>query len=398
MECKKIPWSNNWWIENGKAWFCAGETSTLLCTDMKSGKCEFVAQIPDCDKIRFNKYPYCIKYKDCVFCLPYLGKSMWCYNVVDGGWEEIQIANESYLTFFPISYQQDASSVWLLEEETGKFFEVNLKNRMLKTCLHASRDYGGEYVLVQDKLYCTCGYEIYCIDVLNGKCERYEVPNVKDEIYTICYDGVNFWLGGCYKEIYIWNQKEGTIKTITEFPEQFGFYHFKRGTAPYLDCDSIFNPEYTLFSPSLSVGKYIWYISCRSNGIIYVDKSSYKVFYLDIEDEQETRDSIDENLLGYKFQLEYVRENRYIGLYSLKNHWIFEIDTVDLCVKRRNYELDSQAVLYMAEASGYCCGQYIFSEGRERDRIVFNTMTKTNSKKGATLLHSVGKQIYRTLE
>lgn len=30
---------------------------------------------------------------------------------------------------------------------------------------------------------------------------------------------------------------------------------------------------------------------------------------------------------------QYIQENRYIGVYSLKNRIVFEIDTVELCIK-----------------------------------------------------------------
>lgn len=397
MQYKKMFWSNNWWIENDKAWFCTGETGTVLCADMKSETCEFVTQIPKSEENWFGKYPYCIKYKNIIFCLPNSGKNVWCYNLENEVWEEIEIVHESYLTFFPNSYKQDGRNVYLLEETTGKIFEINLEKKELGRCFYAPREFGGEYVLVEDELYSTCGYMIYCTNISDGNFEKYQMTGVKDEIYSICFDGVNFWLGSCYKEVYVWNRKEGVIRTITEFPEQFGFYLFNREEGPYYDCDSVLNPEYTLFLPVLSLGKYIWCISCRSNGIIYIDKSNYKTFYLEVEDEQETRESIEKNILGYKFQFEYIREDRYIGVYSVKNQWIFEIDTVDLCVRKKQYVLSDQLILRIAKEEGYYNGQYVFRENWNRDNVLFTTMVQIDRAEKKKAGQSVGERIYQTL-
>ena len=99
----------------------------------------------------------------------------------------------------------------------------------------------------------------------------------------------------------------------------------------YIDTKS------ALFEFSIAIGKYVWFIPDRSNDIIFIDKETYKVFMLELEEEQETKESIDNHLMDFKFLLQYIRENRYIGIYSLKNRIVFEIDTIDLCVKRTDY-------------------------------------------------------------
>ncbi len=404
MQDKIVPWSSNWWLENDKAWFCSGETGTIFCADMNSGKCEIVAQIPEEGSERFYRYSYCIKYKNNIFCLPYLGKRIWFYDIKNRVWGKIEIKNESYLMFFPASYKQDDRQIWLLEDKTGRLFGVNLVRREVEKEYYIPRNnafadaYVGEYVRVGNELYCVLGDRIYRADISSTDIINYRISDVKKELYTICFDGNNFWLSGCSKEIYIWNEEQGHIKTITEFPEQFGFYHFKENEIPFLDCDSFFNTEYSLFLTSLSMGKYMWYITCRSNGIIYIDKRNYKVFYLEINDEKETQESIKTNFLGYKFQFLYVRENRYIGIYSVKNQWIFEIDTVDLCVRKKDYGLDDQSILYLAKFTGYGSGQCIFREGRKRDGIVFSTMIGANGEKKEKTFQNVGERIYYTLK
>ena len=61
-----FPWSDNWWIEGDRAWFCGGEINALFCVDMNNGQCELVARIPECAIVDFRLNSYCMKYKDII--------------------------------------------------------------------------------------------------------------------------------------------------------------------------------------------------------------------------------------------------------------------------------------------------------------------------------------------
>ena len=62
MQNLLIPWSDNWWIEKGKAWFCAGEIGALFCVNMSNQQCECVGWIPGCSVIQYRQYSNCIKH------------------------------------------------------------------------------------------------------------------------------------------------------------------------------------------------------------------------------------------------------------------------------------------------------------------------------------------------
>ena len=101
--------------------------------------------------------------------------------------------------------------------------------------------------------------------------------------------------------------------------------------------------ETPLFLYSVMAYEYIWFIPFQTNEIIYVSKNTYEISIFPLEMEEQTEENIKEQLLGHKYLLEYVRENRYIGLFSLKNKWVFEIDAKNLTYKRMNYKLDGDS-------------------------------------------------------
>lgn len=395
----KLPWSDNWWIEGNRAWFCAGEISALFCVDLNSGKCDLVEWIPECNRMDFRLYSYCIKRDDIIFCIPNMGKDVWYFDIKEMNWGKIEVEHESQFVMCISAYSKQDNRIWLLEDEKGKIFEVDCTMKKVENKYQLPVDANkssNEYILVGDKLYFVSGYKVYCI---NGNALRtYEITGVKTELCTICYDGCNFWLSGYCKDIYVWNPDQGIINVITEFPKYFGFYHFRRHEIPVVDCDSLFCDDFAFYISSIPLGKYIWYIPFRSNEIVYIDKETFEVHLLEIEDEQETSESIDRHIIAHKYLVQYVHENRYIGIYSLKNGWIFEIDTVELCVRKKDYKLSGNAFLSLAQIDRSYYAKEIFREKREKDRILFSALVDANSSNQNDELQNIGGLIYRTLD
>ena len=59
--CSSFFWSDNWHIENGKAWFVDGERNVLFCLNLEKKECEYIKEIPDSDKNTFRLNPKCMK-------------------------------------------------------------------------------------------------------------------------------------------------------------------------------------------------------------------------------------------------------------------------------------------------------------------------------------------------
>lgn len=393
-----FPWSDNWWIEEDKAWFCAN-MGALFCVDMLSGQCEIVAWIPECDANSFRLYSYCIKSDDIVFCIAKLAHSIWCYDIKKEAWKKIEVCNANELIMCMHTHKGKNDKIWLLEDRIGTVFQLDLKRQAVVPeyqCARSKNMDFYEYTIVEDSIYNVSERKIFCLN--KRAISVYEIEEAKAGLCTICYDGQNFWMSGFCKEIYIWNPKQGMIKVITEFPEQFGYYHFVKDEIPVVDSNSFHSIDFPFFINSIPMNRYIWFIPFCSDEIVYIDKENYEVHLLEIEEERETKESIQNHIMPHKYLVQYIREDRYIGLYSLRNALIFEIDTIELCVIKRNYKLTGTTMLSILETTEGYHSKKVLKEGRKMDDLYFSEVLKTKNSRIGNKVDSFGEMIYHFIE
>ena len=398
MKKLMYPWSDNWWIEDNKAWFCGGQIGALFCVDMKTQQCEFVARIPECKFENFRLYSYCIKYMNKVFCLPSIEDNIWIYDIEENTWEKVEMGNSNQVETCLFSQERIRDRVYLYSITGEELYEINLEKKETKRVWNFLQCWDfPKYEQVNEGLYCIKNKEVTYFNISGDSKDPivYKVSDIQTDFTTICYDGTNFWLSGYCKEIYVWNPEKGLIKRITEFPPKFGFYSFKKGEIPKLDCESFMNKECSLFKESIALGKYIWFIPYRSNCLIYVDKETYEVFLLELENEYETKDSIENHFMDHKFLLVYIYENRYVGLYSLKNRCYFEIDTMKLCIRYPDYRLSEEST--RAVVKNLVDNKTMFRESKKWDREKYSLLLEAGYKNEASDHLYIGKMIYNSI-
>ncbi len=397
----QIPLSDNWWIEDGKAWFCSEELCALFCMDLHSQTCEFVSQIPGCNIWSYGFYTYCIKYENMVFCIPKLGENIWIYNLESELWEKMKMANGCQMLFCARTYRKNDSMIWLLNS-SGNVFEVNLKKRAAQNVyniLTCKNQLIGEYVRVGDRLYCVSGKCVYCIDVRNYSTITYEMPDVKMGLLTICYDGIDFWLSSLSNEIYVWNPKSGILKVIVDFSQWSGKNNIV-GERCFLMEDHLYFDEIDEllhFTTSISAGKYIWYMPWLTNQIIYIDKRNYEIFSLDINGEAGTEANLRMDRTA-KYLAAYILEDRYIGIYSYKSRKLFEIDTTALCVREKTYTLNEDFVLKATKAMVAYNEQKILNERVELEQRLFIMLLDKNESAERKNIKNIGRLIYQSID
>lgn len=376
MQIGKFLWSDNWWLEKNKAYVCAACYGELLCIDMITGQCEILVRIPDCYIEKFRSNSYCRKYKNKVFFFPYEEKNICCYDLESKTLEQIKVGFKGRLMICMENGNTENSQIWLMEHMGKKIYQVNLEKRIVEkeyVIFPNSNSFTGCYIFAQDNLYCTAGKGIYCIDISNGNTAMLEIAGIESELYTICYDGHNFWLSGNHEVIYVWNPIGGIVQEIKRFLDK---------SLLIFQESSIFIKNVPLFSASVSVEKYIWFIPLQCNApIIYIDKENYEVGVLEIENEQETEESVQKRENTFKYVLEYVREDRYIGLYSYKNQVIFEIDTAKLCIKIEEFKPNEEMLLTLTRE--IYSGKGVIYEGSRDDEEIFSILLNSieNRKK-----------------
>ena len=161
----------------------------------------------------------------------------------------------------------------------------------------------------------------------------------------------------------------------------------------YLHCEK---EEYGVplcptFLYSIMVGEYVWFIPYTTNKIIYINKKNYKLYSFEIEDENETRDTLLANLLHHKYLLEYVKDNRFIGLYSLKNNRILEIDAKELNYKWKDYTFSDKSLTQCCEINN----NKLCREGDSLERLVYcKKIKRIHDDASNVIMKNSGKIIY----
>ena len=338
---------HSWHIEDNMAWFIDAQSDILCCLDLQLGECNCVAQIPNGGLGKSMLNTRCIKVNNEIFCMPCYGDRIWIYNTMDAVFQFIEIKNQDhvklYMEFcwihgdriFAVSRALRQVIVLDTVSKEIEYYPINVRKEdtFLSCC-----------VKVETKIYCTSekSNRIYQFDMNSKETVVYNIPNVNENFALICFDGNKFWLSGYSKKIYIWDKDENIVQVIEQFPKQFGNYNFFNDTDEIIDYESeIYDTQ--LFCRLEAVGKYIWAIPYRTNAVLYIDKDTFEVHVLSVKNEEETKVS----LLGrrkFKYFWQYLRDDRYIGILSLKNSYIIEIDTSVLKESPKNYFLSDSCL------------------------------------------------------
>lgn len=387
-------WSDGWYIENDKAWFVSAEQNILFGLNMKKGECEYAMNIPVLNSQKFRLNPRCLKYGSNIFCIPDKGRSIWIYNIDNDNFLEISIniSDEVRLwIYFSMIYD---SKIYAVSFGIGKIIEIDAEKKKITNYYELCKE-----GLIPDSI--RNGTEIYslsesgnvyCFDIKTKRVMSYMLPDIGRKFYGLGFDGKNFWLGGFRKEIYVWDKDRDTIKVIDNFPKDFGVYNFGIDSDGRPDC---FTEEYDepTFLYLVTIGEFIWFIPYLTNKVVYVNKYSYELDVLEIKEEEETQDSILNNELKQKYVLEYVTDERYIGLFSAKNRCILEIDTKLLKYRWYYLKFSDKCLQDCAVIS-----KNIFREKSAFDRDVFKSVFLSKHHLLSNMNgNNVGNKIYHEL-
>lgn len=199
-------------------------------------------------------------------------------------------------------------------------------------------------------------------------------------------------MSGYSKDIYIWSKGDNKLERVNNFPRTFGIYNFETNDRPILDC-AMEVYELPAFGYSVVSGDYIWFIPGQTNKIVYINKVNYQLCTFEIEEENETRESLrlGRRSISTKYLLEYVRDGRYIGLFSLKHNRILEIDTERFIYYWTNYYLSDQCLLKYAEIN-----KNIFYEENLLSRMAYGMKVKSAGGETQNLeKRNIGVHIYK---
>lgn len=341
-------WSDNWIIDGDKIWFMAGDADYLFCIDKDTKESVFVSEIPEDNPVGFRGHPRCIKNGEQIFCLPDRGENIWRYDILCSLWEMIPVKNTEGVRLCCRNAWFIKDRLYAVSIGLRKLLELDIRTCKISyygICADAKQSVSRS-VLKDGCIYAVCSNPaaVYKFDCLNKKAEMHLLPEINDQLGTICFDGKNFWMSGGKKRIYIWEEETGKCVVLDGFPDSFGIYNFSGKYEDVLNCE-VETAHVPLFIGSASVGRYVWFVPFQTNEILYVDKDDFSINVFHLEHETQTKEDMSTQLLAGKYLLEYVRDDRFIGLYSLKNRWIVEIDSRELQYRVMDYKANELKVL-----------------------------------------------------
>lgn len=393
-------WSDNWHIEGSEAWFVDGLRDALCYINLKKNKCEYIVNIPNNETCKFRLNPRCLKIENEIYLMPDLGKKVWVYNLKNDQFEHIEIDNPNSVRLGIYKFWVYDHEIYALSVGLKKIIEINIEKNTISNYFAIPIPDGEEMdndagIRVGENIYCASSglNQIYQFHLKSKQIITHVVPEVEGGFQTINFDGRLFWLSGNRKEIYLWDKENNTTKVLNDFPPDFGIYDFTGNGESILDCTAIKYDTQT-FIASVPTENYIWFIPYQTNQILYIDKKTYQIRTLEIDGEEDNRESLLKNYrdsLGHKYLVQYVREERYIGLFSFKNNYIIEIDAVEKKVEKKSYIIDAKSI---SKLKPLVCE--ILNERNEVDRIIFsNWLTRRYAQiKDDVDDLSVGASIY----
>lgn len=341
-------WNDGWYIDGDDIWFAAGAMNILFCMDRKNGKIILAERIPSDTICEMRLHPRCIKQGDSIFCLPDRGQNIWRYCLSNFGWEQISIQN-------PYKQRIRCSNAWIIGRKLyivaaglKQILELDLESNTIENYYDLVSDQEVSLtgcVLVNDCIYIEKAYPpgIYKFDCMNKTIHIFDLSEIQDYLETISYDGDRFWLSGHCKKIYLWEQNKG-VSILDKFPSDFRVYNFDEN---YKKTSEKKREKAHWFGISVFVAHCVWFIPYHASDILYVNIDTLEINRFSIVEEIQMQKDIGKEILGHKYLLQYISEDRYIGLFSLKNKWIFEIDCVKLIYRILNCQLDMETLDYI---------------------------------------------------
>lgn len=343
-------WSDSWCLDKNKAWLMAGTMDALFSIDRETGLTTLVSKIPADRIYGFRKHPRCIKKENILICLPDNESYIWLYDILDNNsWSSIHVDNPKEVRLLCTHAWFVKEHLYIVSRGLKQIIEVDIKSKTIEK--YYQLPVGVEEKIFESAFFNDCLYivggspsSIYKFNCKSKNTIVYELDRIDDQLRTICFDGKSFWLSGFSRKIYVWEENSNRTTMISDFPCSFGIWNFSGKYKSLLsyDFDTV---EFPLFLTSISVGEYIWFIPFQTNQILYIDKNTYDIKAFEVEGEEQKVDNLETQFLNHKYLLEYIRENRYIGLLSIKNKWIIEIDSQNLSYEIFEYHLDLECKL-----------------------------------------------------
>lgn len=335
--------SDGWYIEGNTAWFIGLEYNAIFKADLRSLECEIICHLPVENVWKSRVNPICLKVEDYIVCLPSSNTSIYLYSIKERSIQEIQIDMPEKVPPDIFHYWYDTESGYIFAFSRGlqRVITIDVKNKRVSLGNIIGKNINIRYAIKVDQclwLPNSLDNRIFSYNLKTEEVNEYLLSSVKGRLYAISYDGTYFWITGNRREIYIWNKEDNSVITINDFPQKF--YEYTKHEKDKDLTNEVFKEVPFLYC--VCCNKSIWCIPFQTNMILGIDKDTRVICGIE---SGETANDILSRAYNHKYLLEYIREDRYIGLFSMYENCIFELDTQNCRMERKGYYLTNKEMI-----------------------------------------------------
>lgn len=380
-------WTDSIWLEDTKGWFVLGGYNALFEIDFEKKEYYMLDKLPT-ERIRgFRLNPRCVKFGQYLYCLPDFESAICVYDFERKKWIKIDISNLDNQRLAVVYLGVFETRLLIFSYGLQTLFWLDTKNNSLQVVVNLldATDQRITHIIQEgQRVYGVSNHGVIAYDLRTLDVYLYRIKNMPEELTRICFDNEKFWFAGKRREIYVWKRGNDFVDVISDFPENFGIYCEKESGEILVDT---VKEEYKVsaFLELMCIKDKIWCIPFQTNEILCMNRDMDSITSFIIEEEAVTSEGLWKKYsLNHKYLCVYVKENRYIGLYSLKNDSILQIDTDENSYEYINFKYNSTMTYIDSPLfeSGDKVSEWIFERG------IQNSLKEVKEKE------NIGKKIW----
>ncbi len=325
-------WIDGMYIDEANAWYITGHGNILNCFDLNTSQIVFSKLLPNSNMSQTRLNSICIKCSHYILCAPCYATDFWIYDIQKDVFERLDLEMRDVVHPVIWNMYTKGNRLFAISKTGKEVIEIDLKEWKVERrySIAGADEQLGNSEVVGDSIYSLltgAGTRVSKFNMVTKECKYYQFPQIEHPVNTVCFDGVRFWFSGCEKYIYLWRPTENQVELLDCFPQQLRAYDFSRKSGHDICCGLDANRS-TLFYKLVDMKEAIWCIPYSANSIVYINKQTKKADIYDIPEEEESRESLINRELPHKYIFLYQRNQKCVGLFSLKQNAVIEIDTM----------------------------------------------------------------------
>lgn len=399
-------WSESILVDKDEGWFVGAQQSALYHVNFQTQKCELLSILPSDDLFGYEKYECCNKIDRIIYIFPrHIIGNILLINLEGKLIKEIVIQNPNKADVNIVGTCFYKDKIYAMALGLRKIIVIDTKDNIIINAFQIFddieiTDLNGKILLKGSNIYCTIPDSniIYKLNISQFTLEKHIFNEIEEGIHTFEMVGDRFLITGKKKCFYIWDELSNTLLQNETFPEGFGRYVFDQNNQLYLDTETKYYAE-GFFLKGVYINGKIWIVPCCENKIFFCDINTLILHEIQLIFEGENENTWKRNILKVKFCMSYIRQNRYIGVYSFKNNFFFEIDVESLRIEIINWSIPENDIYALNIEKMACNMKYYGLTSENEDLNLKIYLKKPDIKKNFSCINrNIGLVIYKFIE